>query len=128
MATEHLTSAREHLTATREYLKAIRRSLAAVRCSVAALRFLGFFPVIHYLWLQNISEKNLVVHCVESLRQVDGENISILVYSKKIPSYLVGAVADSTPDRYIGAFKCFRKFCETNNVPCLRSYYYHVLD
>ena len=49
-------------------------------------------------------------------------SVELQELQKKILSYLAGAVADCTADRYIGSFKRFSKFCETNNVPCLPSY------
>ena len=48
-------------------------------------------------------------------------SVELQELQKKILSYLAGAVADCTADRYIGSFKRFSKFCETNNVPCLPS-------
>lgn len=40
---------------------------------------------------------------------------------KKIPTYLAGAVANSTADRYHGSFKRFCEFCVENNVLSLPS-------
>ena len=46
---------------------------------------------------------------------------TLLDLQKKIPAYLAGAVANSTADRYHGAFNRFCSFCVENNVPSLPS-------